>query len=90
MNSIRPLISYSELLAARQHANLLLEDLREELCIIIDIDITINEVTKQKKEIKKLEKNILQVKELKNYIDKVFLQQAAQIEFQIDINYPQT
>lgn len=83
MNSIRPLISYSELLAARQHTNLLLEDLRQDL-IIEQIKKPI-----RKKIIKEFEENINSTKELIDKIDKVFIKQAILIEFQIDINYPQ-
>lgn len=83
MNSIRPLISYSELLAARQHANLLLEDLRQ--------DLMIEQIKKsiRKKIIKNFKEDINNTKNLINKIDKVFVKQAIAIDLQIDINYPQ-
>lgn len=65
MNSIRPLISYSELLAAKQHAKIIRHD---------------KNLTQQQKDF---------VIKIEDTIDKVFIQQASQIEFQIDINYPQ-
>ncbi len=74
MNSIRPLISYTELLAARQHLGII----RNEL-----------------KQVKKSD-NVEDLEEIKEYlttlhkkVDECFLKQVSQIEFQIDINYPQ-
>lgn len=83
MNSIRPLISYSELLAAQTLNNMLLEDLRN--------DKIIQEIKKPRrhKEILELDNNINFCLEVRNNINKVFVNQVTQIEFQIDINYPQ-
>ncbi len=74
MNSIRPVISYAELLAARQYL------------VIIE-----KELNQQKKNI-----DIEDIEEIQQYVttltqgvDKFFLNQVSQIEFQIDINYPQ-
>ena len=73
MNSIRPIISYGELLAARQYLDIIKNDIDKEKNIT---------PAERKKEIDYI--NTLKIK-----TDDCFLKQAAQIEFQIDINYPQ-
>jgi len=74
MNSLRPYINYTELLAARRYLDIIKSDIEKEL----------NITPKEKK------KEIEYINSLKIKTDDVFLKQAAQIEFQIDINYPLT
>jgi len=74
MNSLRPYINYTELLAARQYLDIIKSDIEKEL----------NITPKERK------KEIEYINNLKIKTDDVFLKQAAQIEFQIDINYPLT
>lgn len=101
MNSIRPLISYSELLAAKQHIKLIKKDLLKiKKEILKDIEtltyklyinnIETNEALQMAKFDLKL--NTDQLEDANNteiLIDEKFLSQAAQIQFQIDINYPE-
>lgn len=74
MNSLRPYINYTELLAARRYLDIIKSDIEKEL----------NITQKERK------KEIEYINNLKIKTDDVFLKQAAQIEFQIDINYPLT
>lgn len=79
MNSLKPNISYTELLAAKNHISIIINqqnDLVKKIEYGEQESIEIDNLTK--------------LFEIEDKIDKFFLQQIQQIEFQIDINYPLT